>query len=98
MDCDDRIPQRLVHLEEALVAQDARVVHEDVGPAKDVDRGLDDGGRPLRRRHACLACHRCAAGGSDFFGDPARGAHVGALAVASTAGVIDDDASALPGE
>ena len=58
----DGVPHRLVHLEEALVAQDARVVHEDVDPPERVDRAPHDRARPLGGgdgvgvRHRAPAC------------------------------------------
>jgi len=38
-----RVPHRLVHLEQRLVAEDAGVVDENVDAAEAIDRRLDDG-------------------------------------------------------
>ena len=55
---DDGVPHGLVHLEEALVAEDAGVVDEDVDAAEGVDGGLDEGRRRPRPTRRCRGRRR----------------------------------------
>ena len=82
----------------ALVAQDAGVVHHDVDAAERVERGLHDRRTALGRRHRVGVEHGFAAGGLDLVDDLLAGAGVAAGAVDRAAEVVDDHQAPRLGE
>ena len=94
----NRVEVVVGQLGERLVTQDAGVVDDDVDLAEGVDRGLDDVLAALGRRDRVVVGHRLAAGRLDFVDDLLRGGVVAALPVDGPAEVVDDHASAAPGE
>ena len=85
---------RHVHLGEALVGQDAGVVHQDVDPAPEVLGTRHHGGDLVGPRHVRAVRHGAAARGLDL-GDDARRA-LGRRPVAAE--VVDDHAGAPGGQ
>src|SRR5262249_38241357 len=89
---------RVVHLEERLVAKDARVVHEDIELAEGVDRGLDDVLGAGALGDVVEARDRLAAGGPDLRADLLGHRLAFTGDAAGTAEVVDDALGALLGE
>ena len=81
-------------LREGLVAQDARVVHDDVDLAEVVERGLDDRLATFGRCDRIVVSDRRAAGFGDLLHDLVGHAATGARAVCRTAEIVDDDLAA----
>ena len=95
---DHRVPLTLGHVDDHPVAQDPRVVDEDVQVAVRVD-GLPD--EPFRAVPIgdVLAIHDgVTAHGLDLFDDLHRGTRVTAFAVHVAAEVVDHDLGAFGGE
>jgi hypothetical protein len=92
----DRLQIGGSELDEGLVAQDARVVDDDVDLAEAVERGLDDRLAPFGRRHRVVACD----GGPPGFGDllHRRIGHARATtgSVGGTTQVVHDDLRTAP--
>jgi hypothetical protein len=88
VDRDDEVPVLDIHLEHALVAEDARVVDEDVDPAEAVDRRLHYllGAVPLG--DAVVVRHRLAARRLDLVADLLCGSGVRSLAFHRAAEVV----------
>ena len=98
VDADDGVPVLLGQVEAHAVAQDPRVVHEDVEPAEHIDRLADEplGTRP--GRDVVVVGDRFATPGDDLVRDLLRGRLVGTFALARPAEVVDDDFGALARE
>jgi len=88
---DDRVPLIFGHVCQHSVAQNARVVDDDVERAKGIDRGLNQALRAFERRHAVAVGDRLATERLDLFDNLLRRAGVAAGAINAAAKVVDDD-------
>ena len=90
----------LGHREDHPVAQDARVVDQDVELAVRRDGQVDEGARGLEVGHVAEVRDRPAARRADLFGDVlrGRGGRLARAVAARAAVVVDDDRRAEPGE
>ena len=86
------------HVVERLVAQDSRVVDDDVHLAVGIDGGLNDRGAALGRGDRVVVRHSLAASGLDLVDDLlcSRGVLTGAIHRATE--VVHHDQCAAPGE
>ena len=92
---DHRVELRLLHLQQALVAQDAGVVHEDVDGAEVIHRRLDDPLRLIELADVAVVRDGFTARGFDLLAR-LRGRVLAAPATVDVyAGVVDDDLSAV---
>ena len=100
VDADDRVPLVLGHREDHPVAQDARVVDEDVQLAERGDRQLDQFPGLFVVGHVTDVGDRAAARRADLVGDLLGGAgrRLAGTVPARLAVVVDDDGRAEPGE
>ncbi len=93
---DHGVPLLLRHVHEHAVAEDPRVVHEDVEPAVAVDRPLHELLGRAEVGHVRVARHRLAAVGHDLVDDLLGRACVLALSCERAPQVVDDDPRARP--
>ena len=91
VDVDDEPEVVELHLGEALVAQDAGVVDEDVDPAPLGQRRVDHRLHGAEVGDRGAVGDRLAAGGADLLGDGVGGGRRAAAAVERAAQVVDDD-------
>src|SRR5439155_16409977 len=92
---DHRVELRLFHLEQALVPQDAGVVHEDVEGAETIDGGLDDSLRLVELAHISVVGDGFTPRGFDLLAR-LRGRIFGSAATVDVdTGVVDDDLGAV---
>ncbi len=91
MDVDDKAEIRHLHLGEGFVAQDPRVVDEDVDPAPFFHRGLDHRCDVRVLRHVRAVGDRFAAAFQDFLDDRFGRRERRSRAVARAAEIVDDD-------
>jgi hypothetical protein len=94
VDVEHRLELLLRHVLERRVAQDARVVDDDVDLAERVERRLHDGLAALRRGHRVVVGHGLAAGGLDLVDDLLRCRLGAAGAVGRPTQVVHDDEGA----
>ena len=92
------VPHVRRHLGEALVAQDARVVDEDVEATKVVEGSLDDALTAVGGGDGVVVGHGDATSLDDFVDDGVGGSCGSTGAVRCTAEVVDDDLGAASGE
>ncbi len=92
MDFVDQIPVGIGHLGEALVAQDAGVVDDDVDATEVVHRALND---TVTVDDVVRVGDGGTASGFDLFDNLERGFAVGAFAVGAATEVVDDDFGAV---
>ena len=98
VDGDDRIPLFLGHVHEHAVAQDARVVDEDVELAECLDRGVDHSLATLPARDVVAVRDRLAAHLLDLVHDLLGRRLVATGAVGVAPEVVDDDLGAFRGK
>ena len=98
MDVEHRVDEVGSHVVEALVAQDARVVHDDVDAPEGVERGLHDRRAALGGGDRVRVEHGLAAGGLDLVDDLLAGSGVTAGTVDRAADVVDDHERTPAGE
>ena len=98
VDPDDSVEVVLGHREQHLVAQDARVVDEDVELPEGVDRLLDEVLGPVPVGHVVVVGDGLAAVALDDVGHLFGGTLVGALAPDRAPEVVDDDLGPLLGQ
>jgi hypothetical protein len=91
----DRIEVVRRHVDELLVAKDARVVHEDVDSAPLLDGRPDDLPGALELGDAVVARHALGPERRDLLADLGRGVRVRAAPVGGTADVVHDDLGPL---
>ena len=91
MDADDCVPLLGRHVHEHAVAQDARVVDQDVEPAEGLDRGVDEALRALPIGDAVAVRHGLATHRLDLVDDVVRGTSRLPGAVHLAAEVVHDD-------
>ena len=99
MDRENRIPVLRIHLQEALVPQDPRVVDQDVHLAEEMHGGLDDFLAPVRCGDIVVIGDRLPARGADLRHDPVgRAAGTDPRPVARAPEVVHDHLRASFGE
>jgi hypothetical protein len=91
VDGDHGVPLVLGHVHEHPVAEDPRVVDEDVEAPVALDRAADHMLGSVVVRDVVVARDRLPARGDDLVDDALRGRRVGALAAERAAEVVDDD-------
>ncbi len=91
VDVDHRVDEIRGHVVEALVAQDAGVVHHDVDAPEGVERGLDDGLPAFGRGHGVGVGDGLAPGGFDLVDHLLGRARVTARTVDRATDVVHDD-------
>ena len=95
---DDRVPLLFGHVDEHPVAQDARVVDEDVEIAERLDRGVDEALRTFPVGDVVAVDDRLATTGADLLDHLLSRGDVGPGAVVRRAEVVDDDLGTFGGE
>jgi len=98
VDLHDRVPLFLGHVEAHLVAEDPRVVDEDVEPAERLDRLVHHALGTAPAGAVVTVGDGLAAGGLDLLDDLLRRPSVAALAGARATQVVDHDRGALARE
>ena len=98
MHLDHRVPFRFHHVHQHAVAQNARVVHQNVQPAERFDRLIDHSFRAEKIGDVVGVHDRLAAGFLDRAHDFLRRRLIGANAVAAGPQVVDHDLRAMFGQ
>ena len=95
MHVDHRIPFGIGHVFKGSIAQNARVVDENIQPAKVIHRTLNHGLSRIIVSHRPIGGRRLSAGCSNFFDHRVCHAIAAASAVSGTAQIVYYYASAM---